>query len=186
MAFNDDEPPPSTLAAHILRNGAAPPTQRDSVISANFTKLLEDFLREPVIEVGDSHLVDNHRFVCWLMDAAVEFRKASEPFTPNRNIEQAASCLRCIRHTLARHPEILQFNGSDCLKTSPEPPLSLKLTAKLLSIATREGLNAVWDGIVKVLSTCLSSQLSRPATWSAGVAYARFLSSALDGRFICC
>jgi serine/threonine-protein kinase ATR len=181
MALNQEEPPPSTLAAHILRNGSISSTQRDPGIRDHFNKLLQNFLDNPGVETGDEKFEENHRFVCWLADATVECRKADEPFTPNANIESAAGCLNCIWYTIDRHPEVLQYNGADCNTQSPNPPLMLRLLAKLLSVAAKEGPNAVWDGLVKVLSQCLSAQLARPGTWAKGVVLAKFLDSTLDG-----
>src|ERR1700749_1403418 len=135
MALNQDEPPPSTLAAHILRNGVSSSTQRDAGVNDHFTKLLLDFLNDPVVGTGEDNLEDNHRFVVWLTDATVESCKTSEPFTPSRSSEQAAGCLKCICFTIDKHPEVLQYNGSSCSKNSIEPPLSLKVTARLLSVA---------------------------------------------------
>jgi hypothetical protein len=180
MAYNHDEPPPSTLAAHILRN-VGPSTQRDSVTGDHFGKLLDEFLRDPVVLVGDEQLDDNNNFVRYMIDAALEYRKTSEPFTPNRNIEQTAGCLQCIRYTVDKHPEVLLYNGIDCLVQSPKPPLSLTLTAKILSLAAKEGINPVWDGLVEVTSRCLSSQLTRPTTWPVGIAFGRLLGATLEG-----
>jgi serine/threonine-protein kinase ATR len=181
MAFNYEEPPPSTLAAHILRNGAGPPTQREPVTGDNFDKLLAEFLRDPVVLVGEEQLDDNNNFVRYMVDAALEYRKTSEPFTPSRNIEQTAGCLQCIRYTVDKHPEVLQFNGTDCFVQSPQPPLALTLTAKILFLAAKEGINLVWDGLVEVLSRCVSAQLTRPTTWPVGVAFGRLLDATLEG-----
>ncbi|KAF2673965.1 hypothetical protein BT63DRAFT_422071 [Microthyrium microscopicum] len=168
--------PPSTIAAQILRNGNTATAQINRAAQREaFDKLLAEFLSDPIVDLTDENIQDNVRFVTFLVEAAGESRNQKELFSPKDLDAQAADCLRAVRITIQKQPELLMF--SEDSQDEERPPFICWLLTSLLSIGSRERLTDVWTQLLQALSACTSSLLSKPTTWLIGQEVVELLQS---------
>jgi hypothetical protein len=135
-----------------------------------FDKLLNDFLNDPVIDAEQGKVKENARFLSFLLEAALESRARNEPFGPNSLTQQAIDCLKAVRLTIDRHPEILLSSRDDNSEHSSPPPLLLWIIEKILCIASTHPPNGGWDQLRAVLAGSQISLSAKPSLWLQGQA----------------
>jgi serine/threonine-protein kinase ATR len=177
---NSTQPPPSTLAAQILRNKTGGSAQRNQSRNDNFDKLLQEFLADPVIETGSEKISENARFITFLADAAVEYRQQNEPFTPNQGKQQALDCLRAIQITIDRHFDVLFFNAPNESNKDAQPPLLLSITTSLLSLGLKESNFEVLKAIVRVLTQIFKSLRRKPEFLDTHIAFQKLIDTTVS------
>jgi hypothetical protein len=162
--------PPSTLAAQILQTRSTSVVKQEPGHREQFNKLLIDFLNDPVIDAEEGKVKENARFLSFLLEAALESRARNEPFGSNSLSQQAIDCLKAVRLTIDRHPEILLSSRDDTSEQSSPPPLLLWLIEKILCIASTHPPNDGWDQLGAVLAGSQISLSAKPSLWLHGQA----------------
>jgi serine/threonine-protein kinase ATR len=185
LHLDGHEPPPSTIAAQILRTGTAATSQhiRTGPQREVFDTLLAEFLADPYVDTSEDKLDDNARFVTFLAEAAAEARARQlreQPFALGAMEKQAGDCLRAVKMTLEQQPDLLVWNGSDVRKEGANPPFVCWVIAKVLAVGAREKLGEVWDNGIDVLVTCEKALQERPAMWQTGCLISKLLRCTAD------
>ena len=174
---NQNGIPPSTLAAQILQTRSAAVIHQENGHKEQFEKLLMDFLNDPVIDAGKGKVQENARFVSFLVEAALESRSKNNPFAPECLNQQAIDCLKAVRLTIERHPEILLSSGDESEPDLSPPPMLLWLIEKILCISASQQLGDGWDRLGDVLAGCHISLSTKPATWRIAVSTLQLFGS---------
>ena len=146
-------PPPSTIAAQIVHNRANVARQEPEN-KALFGKLLQEYLRDPIIE--DSNTETNAQLIQVVAEAGLDILLSDDPFAPDNLLEQAKDSLLVIKLTIARKPEVLLYGGQS---EDERPPLMLWLLAKILRLMGRRALSAIQQDLSS-LSMDLMSNLA--------------------------
>lgn len=143
-------PPPSTIAAQIVHNRSNVARQEPEN-KALFGKLLQEYLRDPIIE--DSNVDTNAQLIQVVAEAGLDVMLTNDPFAPDTLPQQAKDSLLVIRLTVTRKPEVLLYNGDE---VNERPPLILWLLTKILKLLGRKHLDAIHVDLSTLLSTMVT------------------------------
>jgi serine/threonine-protein kinase ATR len=170
--------PPSTIAAQIVHNRSNVARQEPEN-KALFGKLLQEYLRDPIIE--DSNVETNAQLIQVVAEAGLDILLSDDPFAPNTLLEQARDSLLVIKLTVARKPDVLLFqeeSGQD------RPPLILWILAKILHLMGRRNLALIQADLSALLLSIVKVLSSKNRTFCRGLAFKDMLEELIQGRHI--
>jgi serine/threonine-protein kinase ATR len=169
-------PPPSTIAAQIVYNRATV-TKQEPANKALFGKLLQEYLRDPILEESN---VDTHaQLIQVVTEAGLDVLLSDDPFAPDNLLEQARDSLLVIKLTVSRKPGVLLFHGEN---VRDRPPLVLWILAKLLNLMGRRNLTSIQMDIQSLLNSMLVVLLSNNKTLCLGIAFRDMLEELIEGK----
>jgi serine/threonine-protein kinase ATR len=165
LASGDNLPPPSTIAAQIVRNQSHVARQEPEN-KALFGELLQEYLKNPAIE--EANVETNAQLIRVVVEAGLDVMLKDDPFAPDTLLQQANDSLLVIQLTINRTPEVLLFCSNDESTEEAKPPLLLWLLPKILSLLGRSHMSVIQDDLCGLLTLSLqilrkSSQLWRSA-----------------------
>jgi serine/threonine-protein kinase ATR len=171
-------PPPSTIAAQIVHNRSNVARQEPEN-KALFGKLLQEYLRDPIIE--DSNVDTNASLVQVVAEAGLDVMLTDDPFAPDNLLQQAKDSLLVIKLTISRKPEVLLYHGDEA---NERPPLMLWLLTKILKLLGRKHLDAIQGDLSTLLSTMITILGRHNKTLRQMHAFRNMLVKLVEGRLI--
>jgi serine/threonine-protein kinase ATR len=185
FATNDQLPPPSTIAAQIVHSRANPTARQEPENQALFSKLLQEYLRDPVAEQID--LETNAQLISVVAEAGLDSRSSTganrDPFAPDTAAQQTVDSLRVIQLTVQRSPDVLILpRGAEEAGDESKPPLVLWLLPKVLRLLA--GGEEIRRQAISLINAALSSCLKTPHLWKRGLELHSLCKRIVDGKRI--
>jgi serine/threonine-protein kinase ATR len=172
----DHLPPPSTIAAQIVHNRSTVARQEPEN-KALFGKLLQEYLRDPIIE--DSNVDTNAQLIQVVAEAGLDVLLSDDPFAPDNLLEHAKDSLLVLRLTITRKPDVLLYQED---ADSKRPPLLLWILAKVLNLMGRRNLGLIQLDLEALLSTILTVLSSKNHTMGHAIALRNMLNKLVEGK----
>ena len=173
-------PPPSTIAAQLVRNhaGVARAEQNvDGNATATFGQLLQEILNNLTTPETDAEV--NYKLIRVVTEAGLDVLTRDNPFAQwDILVPQAVDSIAVIQSTIKRQPELVFFGSSDQSTGQNSPHLLLWLLPKLLRIATHPKCTQLCNPIATLLKTVVESLLATLDWW-------RYAHSILDAYRDC-
>lgn len=174
---NDFAPPPSTIAAQIVQNRSIV-SRQEPENKALFGKLLQEYLKDPVIE--DSNVETNAQLIGVVAEAGLDILLSEDPFAPPNLLEQAADSLLVIKLTINRKPEVLLHHGENA-NSEERPPLCLWLFAKVLNLLGRRNILPIGHDLSGLLVSISDTLCRNTRTWRQGIAFQKMVKDIVEG-----
>lgn len=178
LALGDNLPPPSTIAAQIVHNRSHVARQEPEN-KALFGELLQEYLRNPVIE--EANVETNAQLVGVVLEAGLDVLLKDDPFAPDTLLQQANDSLMVIQLTIKRTPEVLLFGSSDKTSEEGKPPLLLWLLPKILSLLGRSHMNTIQDGLCGLLTLSLQILRKNSQLWRSACTITNIFQEIVEG-----
>ncbi|KAF2097301.1 hypothetical protein NA57DRAFT_41563 [Rhizodiscina lignyota] len=175
--YGDGDIPPSTIAAKIVDNRSNAQARQQPESKELFSRLLQEYLKDPGVE--ESNLETNAKLVMVVAEAGLDPSQKHDPFSHDIRIEQASASLAVIRLTIERVPEVLLF----CNEAAGAPlrlPLFLSLLSKIFTLLGQEHLDAIQDGLIELLETCLMAPRKRTVSCQTVESFLRVIDICID------
>lgn len=165
---NGNLPPPSTLAAQIVRNHAGTEKgAQQADASATFGELLQEILNSSSAPETDVSV--NHKLIKVVTEAGLDVLLHDNPFAQwNTLTQRARDSLAVIRSTLERQPEILLLGSEDQAQVTASSPLLLFLPTKLFSVAVHPKCASLQDDVLGLLFCIARALLKSLDLWPHG------------------
>lgn len=158
--FNGNLPPPSTIAAQLVRNHAESARgNRPADTTATFRQLLQEILNKTSAAETDPEV--NLKLVKVVAEAGLDVLFHENPFAQwDVLLPQASDSLAVIGATIRQQPEILFLSDSQSSKAYHRPHLLLWLLPKIISLSCHAKIDQLQDPL-KSLLCCMVTNLSR-------------------------
>ena len=161
---DENLPPPSTLAAQLVRNHVESARGLSLPDTASFRQLLQEILNKASAPETDVEI--NHKLIKVVIEAGLDVLFHDTPFAQwNFLLPQALDSLAVIQSTLERQPEILFLGGSQPSLGPQRPHLLLWLFPKLLEISRHPKSNDLQHALASLLSSLISSLSKSLELW---------------------
>ena len=161
-------PPPSTLAAQLVRDHAG--TSKKSTItdvSATFGQLLQEILNNA--EIPETKPEVNYKLIRVVTEAGLDVLAQDNPFAQwDVLLPQARDSLLVIESTIRRQPELLFYGFAESVTNDANRPslrLLLWLFPKLLCIASHPRCTILQPSISRLLGTVVDSLANSISLW---------------------
>jgi serine/threonine-protein kinase ATR len=188
-AFGGDDlmdqnlPPPSTLAAQLVRNHAESTRgvpQQDA--AATFRQLLQEILNNTSAPETDIQV--NHKLIKVVLEAGLEVLFHQDPFPQwDLLLSQAIDSLAVIQSTIQRQPDILFMGGSQ--PPSPQHPhLLLWLIPKLLTMSKHPNADQLQSSLASLFSSMILTLSRSLYLWPHANALLQLLRDCVTDIFI--
>lgn len=183
--YINDNPPPSTIAAQIVRNASRTNVRQDLATKVSFGVLVKEFLQHPnTDDSGDPQLV---ALICVIAEAGLEALFKDDPFAQDQHKqqEQGIDSIAALTKILEQKPHLLlSVNESDGQANgSPPPPLFVWLFPKLLGLLTHATLQPLHEPAQGLLSLCLNVLARTSVFWRHAAALRRFYKAGIQGKY---
>lgn len=178
-----DLPPPSTLAAQLVRNHvetARGVRQPDTTVP--FRQLLQELLNKTSVPETDVEV--NHKLIKVVVEAGLDVLFQDNPFPQwGFLLPQAVDSLAVIQSTIQRQPEIL-FQGGPQPNLEQHPHLLLWLFPKLLMISKHSKGDQLQASLASLLSSLVLALSKTLDLWPHAKAVLHMLRDCVTDVFL--
>jgi serine/threonine-protein kinase ATR len=171
-------PPPSTIAAQIVHNRSHVARQEPEN-KALFGKLLQEYLKDPVIE--EANVETNAQLIGVVAEAGLDVLLKDDPFAPDTLLQQASDSLLVIQLTIKRTPEVLFFCSSNDPVGGEKPPLILWLLPKILSLLGRSHMDHVQKSLCGFVAETIGVVRKSSQLWRSSCIISKVLRDIIEG-----
>lgn len=174
-------PPPSTIAAQIVHN-RTDVARQEPENKALFGKLLQEYLKDPVIE--EANVETNAQLIGVVAEAGLDVLLKEDPFAPDTLLQRAVDSLLVIQLTIKRTPEVLLFSSTTDSTDGDQPPILLSLLPKILSLLGRSHMTAIQESLSRFLTLCVQSLCNSSRIWRCAATFLNILRGVVEGLLI--
>lgn len=145
-------PPPSTIAAQIVKNHDGPNQDQETEQSAPFGQLLKEILKDPSSIEDDPNV--NAKLLSAVARRGLDVLQYDDPFNGDTRISEAVDSLLVIKVIVQRYPSLLLHSDTD-ENEAQRPCVFLWLIPKIVSLIGRSKYRSLQEDIQHLLSTFL-------------------------------
>lgn len=164
---DDNLPPPSTIAAQLVKNHAEHARgSRQTDDAATFGQLLQEILSRTAAPETDVEV--NHKLIQVVVEAGLDTLFQDNPFAQwEVLLPQAADSLAVVESTVRRQSKVLFYEESHQTQAQRQPHLLIWLLPKIFSLSSHPKCDEL-QGALSSLLRCMVESLSKNLTqWQA-------------------
>ena len=174
----DSFPPPSTIAAQIVKNQAPEQLNQDPQNKELFGKLLQDYLQDPSSE--DVNLSLSSQLIAVVCKAGLDVLFEDNPFSSHTAEPQAIDSLSVIQLTVQKTPRLLFYEEQGEIDVQ-NPPLLVWLFPKLLALLGLAQFKRVQESVQRLLTVCLRITTKLADAYRNALAIIGLYQACIDG-----
>ena len=180
LSNGDYVPPPSTLAAQLVRDHAGTSNNPTTTnISGTFGRLLHEILNNSDVPETDPEV--NFKLIRVVAEAGLDVLAQDNPFAQwDILLPQAGDSLKVIESTIKRQPEVLFYDFEAPTNGRPSLRLLLWLFPKLLCLTAHPQCSTLGPLLSRLLASIIDSLANMIAWWQHAKAVVVMYFDCLD------
>ncbi|KAH8732219.1 hypothetical protein GQ44DRAFT_602205 [Phaeosphaeriaceae sp. PMI808] len=175
---NANVPPPSTIAAQIVRNASNLYARHDAAAKVSFGELIKEFLQHPSTDEPDPQLV---ALICVIAEAGFEGLFVDDPFAQIQQRQQGVDSISALHLIIQKKPHLLLEPKDGEYEGPPQPPFILWLFPKLLGLMAHATLHPLHQDVHQLFDLCLEILSRTPSFWRNATSIAALYKSTVEG-----